>query len=91
LNILQAKAIVVLAEMFFAALVMPSGGIQGRWFATARAIDSAMIPVRARLSEIGRSDTIYPVPTPIKDAWMNFAYWVGDDVMGPIKQALSGL
>lgn len=77
--------------MFFAALVMPPGGIQDRWFATGRAIDSTMIPVRARLSEIGQSDSIYPVPTPIKDVWMNLAYWVGDDVMGPIKRALTGL
>jgi hypothetical protein len=87
LNILQAT--VVLAAMFLAGLVMP-GGIQDRWFAAARAVDDAMIPVRARLSEIGQSDSIYPVPTPFEDAWMKFAYWVGDDVMGPIKRALSG-
>jgi hypothetical protein len=88
LNILQAT--VVLAAIFFAGLVMPPGGIQDRWFAAVRAVDAAMIPVRVRLSEIGQADSIYPVPTPIKDAWMKFAYWVGDDVMGPIKRALSG-
>jgi len=87
-NILQAT--VVLAAMFLAGLVMLADGIQDRWLAAARAIDATMIPVRARLSEIGQSDWIYPVPTPIKDAWVKFAYWVGDDVMDPIKRAIGG-